>query len=82
VIIRKSVVFRELDSHLFIVRMWSEDLGDGQTEWRAYVRHVPSGEARYVRAWHDLEIFLGQYNDRFSGQPGPDDQSTIQENDK
>jgi hypothetical protein len=53
-----------------------EDLGDGQSEWRAYVRHVPSGQARYVRAWHDLEIFLGRYSDRSSERSDPNDQST------
>ncbi len=28
-----------------------EDLGDSQSEWRAY-----------IRAWHDLGIFLGRYS--------------------
>jgi hypothetical protein len=52
--------------------MWREDLGDGQSEWRAHIRHVPDGEERYVRTWQDLENFLGQYNDRSD----PNDQST------
>ena len=68
----KPAVLSELESHLFIVRMWREDLGDGQSEWRAYLRHVPTGEDRYVRTWQDLESFMGQYNDRSD----PNDQST------
>jgi len=28
-------------SHLFMVRLWLEPLGDGQTEWRGKVQHVP-----------------------------------------
>jgi hypothetical protein len=75
----KPAAFRELESHLFIIRVWSEDLGDGQSEWRAYVRHVPCGEARYVRRWSDLEIFLGQHSDLFSKRPVLNGQSTIQE---
>jgi hypothetical protein len=34
-----------------MVRMWLEPLGDGQTEWRGKVQHVPSGESRYFREW-------------------------------
>ena len=45
-------------SHLFTVRLWLESLGDGQTEWRGKVQHVPSGEARYFRKWSSLVIFL------------------------
>ncbi len=36
-------------THLFTVRVWLEDLGQGQTEWRGEVQHVISGEARYFR---------------------------------
>jgi hypothetical protein len=61
---RKPAILSELESQLFIVRMWREDLGDGQSEWRAHIRHVPDGDERYVRTWQDLEIFLGRYNDR------------------
>ena len=67
-------IFKALDSNLFIVRMWSEALGNGQSEWRAYIRHVPSGEVRYVRTWHDLEIFLEQYGNRPPEEPNPTDQ--------
>jgi hypothetical protein len=34
-------------SHLFTVRVWREDLGQGQTEWRGEVHDVVSGERRY-----------------------------------
>ncbi len=45
-------------SHLFTVRLWLEPLGDGQTEWRGKVQHVPSGEAQYFRDWPALQAFL------------------------
>jgi hypothetical protein len=41
-------------SHLFTLRVWSEELGDGRREWRGQVRHVTSGEVRYFRDWQTL----------------------------
>jgi hypothetical protein len=41
-------------SHLFTLRLWAEDMGDGQTEWRGEVQHVPSGETRFFRNWPSL----------------------------
>jgi len=45
-------------THLFIVRVWHEDLGDGKSEWRGQVKHVLSGEVRYFRGWQILIDFL------------------------
>jgi len=45
-------------SHLFMLRLWREDLGGGQSDWRGKVQHVNSGEARYFRDWPSLEAFL------------------------
>ncbi len=45
-------------SHLFMLRMWLEDLGSGQTAWRGKVQHVNSGEVRYFRDWQTLEAFV------------------------
>lgn len=45
-------------SHLFQVRMWREDLGAGQTEWRGKLQHVLSGRRRYFRQWTDLPAYL------------------------
>ena len=45
-------------SDLFTVRLWQEELGDGQTEVRGKVQHVSSGEARYFRDWPTLIAFL------------------------
>jgi hypothetical protein len=41
-------------SHLFTLRVWHEDLGQGQTEWRGEVHDVVSGERRYFRTWPAL----------------------------
>jgi hypothetical protein len=45
-------------SHLFTVRLWLEDLGDDQVEWRGSVQHVISGELSYFRDWSTLIDFL------------------------
>ena len=60
---------QEKDSRLFLIRIWNEDLGGGQSEWRAFVRRVPGGESRYVRTWEDLERFL----ERFARPSGADE---------
>lgn len=38
-------------SHLFTVRLWDEEIGDGQTVWRGKVQHVLTGETRPFRNW-------------------------------
>ncbi len=45
-------------SHLFTVRVWQEDLGNDQLEWRGKVQHVHSGEALYFREWTMLVTSL------------------------
>lgn len=45
-------------SHLFTLRLWREELGSGEAEWRGKVQHVTSGEARYFRDWSTLISFL------------------------
>ena len=47
-------------SHLFTVRVWQEDLGRGQREWRGKLQHVLGGEARYFRDWAALVATLQQ----------------------
>ncbi len=45
-------------THLFMVRVWMEDLGEGKTEWRGRVHAVASGELRYFRDWQTLITYL------------------------
>src|SRR5262249_22220941 len=45
-------------THLFTVRLWLEDLGEGQREWRGEVRYVVSDEVRYFRDWQTLVELL------------------------
>lgn len=45
-------------SHLFTLRLWLEELGAGQTEWRGKVQHALSGQTRYFREWPALIAHL------------------------
>lgn len=45
-------------SHLFTVRVWQEELGNDQVEWRGKVQHITSGEVRYFREWSALIAFV------------------------
>ena len=42
------------NTQLFTVRVWREELGAGQREWRGEVHDVLSGERRYFREWSAL----------------------------
>ncbi len=41
-------------SHLFLVRIWDEELGDGNTEWRGKVQLAAGGPVQYFRDWPAL----------------------------
>ncbi len=45
-------------SRLFTVRVWEEEIGAGQTEWRGKVQLLPDGEVRYFREWATLVPLL------------------------
>jgi hypothetical protein len=45
-------------SHLFTIRVWEEEIGTDQTEWRGKVQLVTSGEVRYFRGWAALVPLL------------------------
>ncbi len=50
--------YQNYPSHLVTVRVWQEELGDGQKEWRGKVQHVHTGEVRYFREWPALVAAL------------------------
>ena len=45
-------------SHLFTLRLWVEELGEGEQEWRVRLQNVASGEACYFRDWPTLVNLL------------------------
>lgn len=48
----------QVESHLFRIRLWVEDLGNGRSEWRGKVQHVLSGKEQYFRTWAELQRFM------------------------
>lgn len=53
----------------FLVRVWREprDEDGGRSPARVYVRHLRSGEERYLKSLDDLTRFLAQRDRRRSG---------------
>lgn len=49
---------RQPQTHLFTLRLWLADIGDGQTEWRGRLQHVMSGKICYFRDWSTLAAYL------------------------
>ena len=45
-------------SYLFTVRLWREEVGGTQSEWRGKVQQVSTGEAHYFRDWSSLVAHL------------------------
>ncbi len=41
-------------SHLFTLRVWHEELGEGRQEWRGKLHHVASNEVTHFRGWAAL----------------------------
>ena len=40
--------------HIFTLRLWHEELGQGQAEWRGRVQDVSNGETLFFRDWPGL----------------------------
>ena len=45
-------------SHLFVIRIWAQEIEHGRTEWRGRVQYVPTGEVHYFREWADMLSIL------------------------
>jgi hypothetical protein len=45
-------------SQLFLVRVWQEQLGEGEIEWRGRVQNIHSGAVAYFREWDGLSVTL------------------------
>ncbi len=44
--------------YLFTLRLWQEELGEGQVEWRGRVQSVASGDTAFFRDWPGLVATL------------------------
>ncbi len=51
---------RPPQNHLFTLRVWQAEVGEGQMEWRGKLQHVVSGQTHYFRNWPALILYLGE----------------------
>jgi hypothetical protein len=59
-----------LHTHLFVIRIWAQDIEDGRQEWRGRVQHVPSGEVHYFREWADMLAIVRHMLPEMGGDEG------------
>ncbi len=45
-------------SHVFTLRLWLEELGGSQREWRGWIQNIKPGQAIYFRDWQSMIRFL------------------------
>jgi len=45
-------------SHLFTIRVWEEEIGSNQNEWRGKIHLFTTGDVRYFREWTALTPLL------------------------
>jgi hypothetical protein len=38
----------------FLIRLWTEDLGGGELEWRGKAQNIATGNSSYFRDWPGL----------------------------
>ncbi len=60
---------RHQGSHLFTVRVWREELGGGQAEWRGRAQDIATGTASYFRGWPGLIAALSRLVETASAPP-------------
>ncbi len=59
-------------SYQFIIRLWPEDLGGGELEWRGKVQNIATGEFAYFRDWPGLAAVV----QKIVEQPGAEPERT------
>ncbi len=45
---------RASDPRQFLIRLWPEDLGNGEVEWRGKAQDIATGDSSYFRGWAGL----------------------------
>jgi hypothetical protein len=69
---------RKTRSHLFTVRVWSEEMGDGSAEWRGKAQCVGTGEILYFRDWKTMTEFFVETLDADSSFTSMEHQEQLQ----
>jgi hypothetical protein len=51
-------------SHLFLVRLWTQEESEGHVKWQVKVQHLKSGQARFLQSVPDLvDVLTAMVND-------------------
>ncbi len=45
---------RASDPRQFLIRLWPEELGNGEVEWRGKAQDIATGDSSYFRDWPGL----------------------------
>ena len=45
---------RSNQAHLFILRIWSAEGGEGALQWRVRLQDIQSGEVSFFKDWRDM----------------------------
>jgi hypothetical protein len=61
-------------SRLLTLRVWTEEIGNGQQEWRVQVKDVSNGETHYFHEFTKLSGFLQEVISKSFNQPDPGSQ--------
>lgn len=57
------------ESHVFSLRVWREELGEGAVEWRGRIRDVTGSESLYFHDWETLIRFMRSVLDQDNDTP-------------
>jgi hypothetical protein len=60
-------------SHLFTIRLWEENLGAGEKEWRGRIQSIATGETAHFRDWPGLVSVLSRLVENCVALPPADD---------
>lgn len=56
-------------THPFLVRLWIEELGAGEVEWRGKVQNIATGDLQYFRDWPGLIAVLQKMLQKQPAEP-------------
>ncbi|MEZ4619241.1 MAG: hypothetical protein R2867_27530 [Caldilineaceae bacterium] len=61
-------------SHIFALRLWQEETGAGQQEWRGRIYDAATRDVRYFREWASLiSLLLAMLRDAEQSQERTND---------
>jgi hypothetical protein len=75
VVMGRSRHFRR--SNLFLIRLWTEQQGNGDAEWCGRVQRTANGESHEFSTWPELVTLLLAMAELEPGAPRPDSSKIV-----